>query len=292
MAQATYTLSIQRPRQPAKPPIDGGLIFTYIFLSALCFVIVVPFLWVLSSSLKNDAQYFAVPTQWIPNPPNWMNYPTVIGQYNFLHYIFNSLWLAVYSVVTNLFVSSFVAFGFARFRFPGRNALFLIVLATLMLPGQVLTISLYKVFRDLGWINTFLPILIPKLFGSAFDIFLFRQFFLGLPREIDEAARLDGCSAWGIYWRITLPQSKPVLIVVGIFTFLWSWRDLWGPLIYLNSEQTRTLPMALLTFNVPGKGTDYPLLMAATTIALAVPFILYVIGQRYIDRGIVIADLK
>jgi ABC-type glycerol-3-phosphate transport system permease component len=273
-------------------PIDASLNFTYIVLVIFCFIIVVPFAWVLSSSLKDDAQYFVVPTQWIPNPPIWSNYPTVIIQYRFLHYIFNSLWLALYSVVTNVFVSSLVAYGFARFRFPGRNFLFLIVLATLMLPGQVLTISLYKVFRDLGWINTFLPILVPKLFGSAFDIFLFRQFFLGLPREIDEAARIDGCNAWRIYWNITMPQSKPVIIVIGIFTFLWSWRDLWGPLIYLNSEETRTLPMALLTFNVPGKGTDYPLLLAATTIALVVPLFIYLLGQRYIDNGIVVADLK
>jgi multiple sugar transport system permease protein len=292
MASLTQSLLPQRLQRPKKRRFDGGLLFIYVFLAVFCFIIVVPFAWVLSSSFKDDAQFFVVPMQWIPNPVIANNYPTVIGQYHFLRYIFNSLWLALYSVITNVFVSSFVAYGFARFRFPGRNFLFLIVLATLMLPGQVLTISLYKVFRDLGWINTFLPILIPKLFGSAFDIFLFRQFFLGLPREIDEAARIDGCNAWRIYWNITLPQSKPVLIVVGIFTFLWSWRDLWGPLIYLNSEETRTLPMALLTFNVPGKGTDYPLLMAATTIALAVPLLLYVVGQRYIDNGIVVADLK
>lgn len=187
--------------------------------------------------------------------------------------------------------SSLVAYGFARFRFPGRNVLFVLVLATMMLPQQVLTISLFTIFKDLGWLNTFLPIMVPKLFGSAFDIFLLRQFFLGLSREIDEAARIDGCGTFSILWRMILPQSRPVLIVVAVFTFLHSWKDAWGPLIYLNTDDTRTLPLGLLYFTTP-YGPAYPQLMAATVIALVIPVLLYVIGQRYIDSGVAIAEIK
>jgi ABC-type glycerol-3-phosphate transport system permease component len=222
----------------------------------------------------------------------WSHYSDVVAEYNLHRYIGNSLWLAGYTVVTNVFVSSLVAYGFARFRFRGRELLFIVLLATMMLPSQVTTISLYRTFRDLGWIGTFLPILVPRLFGTAFDIFLFRQYFLGLPREIDEAAKLDGCGSWRIYWNIILPQSKPVLIVVAITSFLYSWRDLWGPLIYLSDESTRTLPLGLLLFSIPGRGTHFPYLMAAAVIALIPPVVLYVLGQRYFDRGIVVAEVR
>lgn len=274
------------------PVIRPRLALTYGLLFAFSFLLVIPFLWLVSASLKNDSQYFAVPTLWLPNPVMWSNYWRVISEYKLLLYIGNSLALAVFSVVANVLVSSLVAYGFARFRFPGRGILFIVLLATMMLPQQISTISLYRVFRDFGWINTFLPILVPRLFGSAFDIFLFRQFFLGLPREIDEAAKLDGCGAWRIYWNIILPQSAPVMIVVAITTFLYSWRDLWGPLIYLSNEQTRTLPLGILLFSVPGKGTIFPLLMAAAVIALIPPVVLYLLGQRYFDRGIIVAEVK
>jgi ABC-type glycerol-3-phosphate transport system permease component len=230
--------------------------------------------------------------QWIPSPVVWSNYTSVIFEYSLYRYIGNSLWLAAFSVLTNVFVSSLVAYGFARFRFRGREFLFIILLATMMLPSQVSTISLYRIFRDLNWIGTYLPILVPRLFGSAFDIFLFRQYFLNLPREIDEAAKLDGCGTWRIYWNIILPQSQPILIVVSITTFLYSWRDLWGPLIYLSDERTRTLPLGLLLFTIPGKGTQFPLLMAAAVIALLPPIVLYVLGQRHFDKGIVVADVR
>jgi ABC-type glycerol-3-phosphate transport system permease component len=274
------------------PRLKGRRLTTYIILFAFSFLLILPFAWLISASLKSEADYFAVPTKWIPNPIMWQNYADVLNEYNMLTYIGNSLWLAVYSVVVNIFVSSLVAYGFARFRFRARNFLFIVLLATMMLPTQVTAISLYRTFRDLGWIGTFLPILVPRLFGSAFDIFLFRQYFLGLPREIDEAAKLDGCGAWRIYWNIILPQSVPILVVVSITTFLYSWRDLWNPLIYLSSESTRTVPLGLLLFFVPGRGTLFPLLMAAAVIALIPPIVLYVFGQRYFDRGIVVAEIR
>ncbi|HEY0757469.1 MAG TPA: ABC transporter permease subunit [Ktedonobacteraceae bacterium] len=151
--------------------------------------------------------------------------------------------------------------------------------------------ALYITFKNLGWIDTFLPILVPQLFGSAYSIFLYRQFFMALSRELDEAARVDGCGYLGIWWHVILPQSRPVVIVVAIFTFLYSWQDAWNPLIYLNSDQTRTVPLGLLYFS-NGYTTVYPQQMAATVVALIVPVILYAIGQRYIDRGVAIAEVK
>jgi multiple sugar transport system permease protein len=268
-----------------------SMILTYLILGIGSVIILLPFAWLLSASLKTLQQYFASPVQWIPHPFVWSNYIEAFTTYNFATYVGNSLFLAVYAMIVNTIVSSLVAFGFARFRFPGRTPLFLLMLSTLMLPSQVLTIPLYIVFRNLGWIDTFLPILVPQLFGSAYSIFLFRQFFMGLPRELDEAAHVDGCSHLGVWWHVILPQSRPVLIVVAIFTFLYSWSDAWNPLIYLNSDQTRTVPLGLLYFS-NGYTTVYPQMMAATVVALAVPAILYAIGQRYIDTGVAIAEVK
>ena len=268
-----------------------SLILTYVFLSIWAVVILLPFIWLISASLKTVGQYFASPIQWIPNPFVWHNYVEVFTVYGFGTEVVNSLFLATYSMVVNTIISSLVAYGFARFRFPGRTILFVLMLSTLMLPSQVLTIPLYITFKNLGWIDTFLPILVPQLFGSAYSIFLYRQFFMNLPRELDEAARVDGCGYLRIWWHVILPQSRPVLIVVAIFTFLYSWQDAWNPLIYLNSDQTRTIPLGLLYFS-NGYTTVYPQQMAATVVALIVPVILYAIGQRYIDRGVAIAEVK
>lgn len=268
-----------------------SMFWTYVVLIVLSMIILFPFLWLVTSSLKNEFQYYAIPIQWMPNPVMWSNYVDVFATYNFFHYIFNSLWLGAYSVITGTFVSALVAYGFARFRFPGRTAWFIVLLATMMIPSQILIISLYTVFRNLGWIDTFLPLMVPKLFGDAFSIFLLRQFFMNLPRELDDAARVDGCGSFRIFWSIILPQSKPVVIVVAIFVFLNSWRDAWGPLIYLSSDSNRTVPLGLLAFTNPYKAVD-PQLMAATLIALVVPVILYALGQRYIDSGVAIAEAK
>ena len=268
-----------------------SLVATYIILVIVSIIMLVPFAWLISASLKTANQYFATPIQWLPHPFEWSNYVQVFTEYNFGRYIFNSVWLAAFAVVANTFASALVAYGFARFRFPGRTILFMLLLATMMIPTQIMTISLYTTFSSWGWIDTFLPIMVPQLFGSAFSIFLFRQFFMRLPRELDEAARIDGCGSFRIFWHIILAQSKPVVIVVAIFTFLASWRDAWGPLIYLSSNDKRTVPLGLLFFTSAYK-TVYPQLMAATAVALIVPVILYALGQRYIDRGVAIAEVR
>jgi ABC-type glycerol-3-phosphate transport system permease component len=244
------------------------MLWTYAILIVVSLIVLFPFIWLVTSSLKSEFQYYAIPIQWIPNPVQFSNFVEVFTQYRFTHYVVNSLWLAAFAVVASLFSSALVAYGFARFRFPGRTVLFILVLATMMLPSQIMTIALYNIYKSLGWIDTFLPLMVPRLFGDAFSIFLFRQFFLGLPREIDEAAR-----------------------IVAIFLFLGSWRDAWTPLIYLSSDANRTVPLGLLFFSNPFKSVD-PQLMAATLVALVVPVVLYALGQRYIDSGVAIADLK
>lgn len=288
--EAAHTQA-ERRYQRGKALQRVSKILTYILLIIWALVILVPFVWLIGASLKTTQQYFASPIQWLPNPFVWNNYVEVFTVYHFATYVGNSLFLAVYSTVVNTIISSLIAFGFARFRFPGRTPLFVLMLSTLMLPPQVLTIPLYITFKNLGWIDTFLPILVPQLFGSAYSVFLYRQFFIGLPRELDEAARVDGCGHLGIWWHVILPQSRPVLIVVAIFTFLYSWQDAWSPLIYLNSETTRTVPLGLLYFS-NGYTTVFPQQMAATVVALIVPVILYAIGQRYIDSGVAIAEVK
>lgn len=263
----------------------------YVFLIICAIIFLAPFVWLVSASLKNTTQYYANPIQWIPNPTMWSNYVEVFTIYGFAQAIGNSLFLALWSMFTSTIVSSLIAFGFSRFRFPGRTPLFILMLSTLMLPAQVLTIPLYITFKNFGWIDTFLPIMVPQLFGSAYSIFLFRQFFLGLPRELDEAAHIDGCGHLRVWWHVILPQARPVIIVAAIFAFLGSWRDAWNPLIYLSSQNTHTIPLALLYFS-NGYTNVYPQMMAGTVVALAVPVILYALGQRYIDSGVAIAEMK
>ncbi|HLI69439.1 MAG TPA: carbohydrate ABC transporter permease [Ktedonobacteraceae bacterium] len=289
-ALAARTRAVRRYRR-GRAYVRASMILTYLILGVGAIIILAPFAWLLSASLKTTEQYFASPIQWIPQPIVWSNYAEAFTIYGFGREVLNSLFLATYAMVVSTTVSSLVAYGFARFRFPGRTPLFILMLSTLMLPAQALTIPLYITFVKFGWVGTFWPILIPQLGGSAYSIFLYRQFFMGLPRELDDAARVDGCGYLGVWWHVILPQSRPVLIVVAIFTFLWSWKDAWNPLIYLNSDQTRTVPLGLLYFS-NGYTTVFPQMMAATVVALVVPVILYSIGQRYIDRGVAIAEVK
>jgi multiple sugar transport system permease protein len=273
---------------------DAGLLATYIVLAIGTFVFLAPFAWLISASLKDDAQFNLIPIKWIPNPVVWSNFVRAFTEFHLGTYLFNSLWLAAFSIVVNIIVCSLIAYGFARFHFPGRNILFFLLLSTMMFPPQVLTIPLFTIFRQLGWLGTFLPIMVPKMFGlgATYEIFLFRQFFITLPTEIDEAAQIDGASTFDVYWRIILPLAKPTIIVTAVFSFLDSWKDAWGPLVYLNDNNLRTLPIGLLFFVRNLDTIAYPELMAATLIALIIPTLLYLFGQRYIDNGVVITSSK
>lgn len=269
----------------------AGRSFFYVTMLLFSIVILVPFVYLFTSSLKTNAQYFQIPIEWIPSPPQWQHYYHVFIELKFYRYMVNSTFLAITSVILGVASSSLIAYGFARFRFPLRNAMFVLVIATMMLPGQVTMLPLFIYFRDIGWLDSYKPLLVPLLFGSPYLIFLMRQFFVGLPREIDEAAKIDGCGYLRIWWNVIMPQSKPVLIVSSLFVFLGSWKDVFGPLIYLNSRESYPLAVGLLYFTSP-TANQYTLILAAIMIALVPTILFFILSQKYLNDGVNIANLK
>jgi len=257
-------------------------------------VALVPFYLMLAMSLKTSAEIAANPWA-LPHSPQWINYVhtwTVEGTgVTFSTFFRNTFVIASLSTLGTVLSSSLVAFGFARCRFAGRDRLFLLLLSTMMLPGIVTMIPSYLGFRYLHWIDTLYPLIVPAFFAGAFNVFLLRQFLLTLPRELDEAALLDGANYFQIYWRIAMPLSKPALITVALFAFTYAWKDLMGPLIYLNSASNQTLELGLRTFQTI-HGTDWNLLMAGAVIVLMPLLVLFFLGQRYFVQGIVMSGLK
>ncbi|MBI1881161.1 MAG: carbohydrate ABC transporter permease [Chloroflexi bacterium] len=251
-----------------------------------------PFIWLVSSSLKLEQRVFQFPPQWIPDPIRWMNFYDALTAKPFHIYLKNTMLIAALNQVAILLAASFCAYGFARIEFPGRDFWFGVVLATMMLPYFVVMVPQFVMFTRLGWVDTFLPLTVPFFFGGgAFNIFLFRQFFRSLPKELTDAARIDGCSEFDIYWRIMLPLSKPALITVAIFTFLFTWNDFIGPLLYLSSPEKLTVALGLSAFRGVMR-TQWNLLMAAT-VAMTLPVvILFFFLQRYFIRGVVMSGLK
>ncbi len=264
-------------------------IFLLFFFAVLMFI---PFLWLLTSSFKTQNQIFQYPPSWIPNPFRPGNYVRALTYKPFALYFRNSMIIATLNVIAVVFTASFCAYGFARIRFKGREFWFGVVMATLFLPYTILIVPNFLIFTKLGWVNTFLPLTVPLFFGGgAFNIFLLRQFFRTIPEELADAARIDGCTEFGIYWRIFLPLAKPALITVGIFTFLAAWNDLLGPIIYLRSPDKFTVAAGLASFR---SQTDisWDLQLAAAT-AMTVPVILlFFFTQRYFIKGIVMTGLK
>ena len=254
----------------------------------------VPFYLMLVMSLKTSAEIAQNPWA-LPRVPQFFNYVrtwTIEGtEVTFATFFKNTIVIAVLSTLGTVLSSSLVAFGFARLRFPGRDRLFVLLLATMMLPGIVTMIPSYIGFRYLHWIDTFYPLIVPSFFGGAFNVFLMRQFFMTLPRELDEAARLDGATYFQIYARVLLPLTRPALVTVGLFSFIGHWKDLMGPLIYLNSTENQTLELGLRTFQTI-RGTEWNLLMAGSVIVLVPLLILFFAGQRYFIQGIVMSGLK
>ncbi|MBI3957206.1 MAG: carbohydrate ABC transporter permease [Chloroflexi bacterium] len=251
-----------------------------------------PFLWLLSSSLKLERMIFIFPPQWIPNPVRFQNYVDALTYKPFGTYIANTLWIVLLNEIAIVGSASFCAYGFARIRFPGRDAWFGIVLATMMVPYFVLMIPQFVIFSRLGWTDSYLPLTVPFFFGGgAFNIFLLRQFFRTLPPELADAARIDGCDEFGIYWRIFMPLAKPALITVGIFTFLNGWNDFIGPLLYINSPDKFTVAIGLATFRSIMR-TRWDLLMAASTAMILPVLVLFFFAQRYFIQGIVLSGLK
>lgn len=254
-----------------------------------------PFAWMLSVAGQDSGGVFAVPFRWIPERYHWENFSAVTSLLPFGRYAANTALITGSVLIGTLLSSSLVAFGFARLRFRGRNALFSLCLATMMLPGQVTMIPLYLLFSSLGWIDTYLPLIVPSFFGSPFAIFLLRQFFLTIPREYDEAAMLDGASRFRIYWSIILPLSRPALATVALITFVGTWNDFFGPLIYLNSPELATLTLGLnmLKAQVVGTGsTPWHILMAGAVLVLLPNIVVFFLAQKQFIRGIATGGIR
>lgn len=269
-----------------------GRVFAYTVLIIVALLMIFPFLWLVSSSLKSQLEIFNYPPTWIPNEIMFQNYVEAMTFRPFPRYLTNSVAVAFLNVIAVVSSSSLCAYGFARIRFWGREFWFGIVIATLLLPNIVTLVPQFIIFTRLGWVDSILPLTIPLFFGGgAFNIFLLRQFFRTIPEELADAARIDGCSEFGIYWRIMLPLSRPALITVSIFTFLAAWNDLIGPLVYLRTPETYTVAIGLAQFR-GAMTTRWDLQMAAATVMVLPVVALFFFAQRYFIRGIVMTGLK
>ena len=263
----------------------------YVLLVGLGIILVIPFFWQLLSSLKRTDQIFQFPPQWIPNPWVWSNYSKAFTILPFHIYFRNTMIIEVGCIVGLILSVTPVAYGFARLRAPGKNALFGVLLGTMMLPWVVTLVPTYVIFAKLGWLNTFLPLIVPSFFGSAYFTFLMRQFFLSIPTEMEEAARIDGANTWQILWKIFVPLSKAILATMVIFTFIDKWHDFMGPLIYLNDPGLYTLAVGINFF----KGqysTDWNYLMAASTALTVPPLLIFFFAQRFFIEGIQLGGVK
>lgn len=251
-----------------------------------------PFFWMLSTSLKSTGDAFTYPIAWIPTEPRWDNYAKALLSGDFLRALRTTLVIVLPMVVGEGLSCSLVGYGFARIPFPGRRVLFMLVISTMMLPQQVTMIPTFIIYRQLGWLDTFLPFWIPAfLAAGSFFVFLMRQFFMSIPAELDDAARVDGCSTLGIFWRIMLPLAKPAVSAVGLFSFIANWNDYFRPLIYLTSPENRTLMLLLASFQQAFR-VEWGQLMAATTVILMGPLLVFFFAQRIFIQGIVFTGIK
>ncbi len=255
-------------------------------------VLLIPFFWMISTSLKPTNQVFIFPPIWIPRPIMWENYVKACQLLPVGTFFKNTFIYVGFCVVGETLVSSFVAFGFARLRFRGSTILFFVLLATMMIPRQVTMIPLYVLFARLGWINSYKPLIVPVYFGNAFLIFLLRQFFRTIPKEMDDAAKIDGCGFLGIYSRIALPIAKPALGVIAIFSFQGTWQYLMGPLIYLNDMEKFPIALGLRAFQTSLGRVDWTSLMAVSTLAMIPVLALFFIAQKYYIQGITLTGVK
>jgi multiple sugar transport system permease protein len=262
-----------------------ALVFAILILAGFAFL--APFAWMISTSLKPLGETMSLPPQWLPSVPQWKNYPDAIaGMGHFWRYTANTLYLCVLSVTGAVASSALAAYGFSRVEWKGRDKVFLILLATMMIPFPVIMVPIFGLFKHLGWIGSFKPLWVPAFFAGAFNVFLLRQFFLGLPKDISEAARIDGCSEFQIFLWVILPLCKPALLVVALFQFMFTWNDFLGPLIYLTRQEDFTLALGLQSFQSQNGGTEWHFLMAASTLVVLPVIVLFFFTQRSFIEGI------
>lgn len=280
-------------RNPTSRVVTHSIL--HLILIAGSVVMLIPLVWTVSTSLKTLQQIAIWPPEWIPNPVMWSNYVEVFDAAPVTLWLRNSMIIVLADVIGSVVTCSFVAYGFARMRFPGRDALFILLLSTLMLPYIVRLIPLYVLYNQWGWINTFLPVTVPQLLGrNPFFIFLLRQFFMGIPDDLSDAARIDGCSEFGIWWRIVLPLSKPALAAVTIFAFQQAWDNFLAPLVYMAGRpDLRPLAVGLyLLRGGAGQLPDTHYMMALSTLMILPMLLMFAVGQRYFIQGVTLSGLK
>lgn len=273
-------------------------VLKYVLLITLTISFIFPFFWMATSALKNDDQVFTVPPVWIPNPAFPENFVNAWNLQDFNQFTLNTVFkYALPATIGTVLSSAVVAYGFARINWPGRNLLFGLCLATLMIPSQVRLIPLFVIFKELGWLGTYLPLSVPPFFGNAFYIFLLRQFFMTIPNELSDAARVDGANEFVILLRIILPLARPALVVVALFTLVASWNDYFGPLIYVNQESQYTLALGINRLRgalteVGSQQLGFPYLMAVSTIVTIPILLVFAFAQRTFIEGISLTGLK
>ena len=320
MAEATVTRASQvalvarRQRERARLMRRLSKVLIHAILIGGGIAVLIPFFWMVSASLKEDWEIFQVPPTWIPEKPLWGNYYTVLtgervvgvkadagisraGQgWSFMRYMGNTAFITACVLVGRVLMASLAAYGFARLRFPGRNTMFVIMLSTMMIPGHVTMIPIYMIWRNLGLLDTYFPLILPVWFGGgAFFVFLLRQFIMSIPHDYDDAARMDGASWFGIYTRIILPMAKPALGTVAIFSFMGTWNDFMGPLIYITTMKKYTMAVGIHFFVSQASSSARPLWnlrMAASVVAMVPPMLLFFLAQRYYIQGVVVSGIK
>jgi ABC-type glycerol-3-phosphate transport system permease component len=278
-------------KKSPNPLTPAKRFFAYAILCIAAAIFLLPLFWMLSSSLKPEWQVLANPPVWLPNPPRWENYREALTYLPFGRYAINTLIISLGAIVGHVLSCTLVAYAFARLRAPGKDLLFLLVLSTLMLPYPVTMVPLFAIFNWLGWIDTFLPLIVPAFFGNAFYIFLLRQYFLTLPPELEDAARIDGANTLQILWRVILPISTPALATVVIFTFQATWNDFLQPLIYLQDQSRYTLTLGLNFFRGSFQ-VNWAYLMAASLVVVLPIVLVFFFTQRLFIQGIAMTGMK
>lgn len=267
--------------------------FRHAILLIVTVIFLLPFYWMLMSSLKENTMVFSNPIVWFPHPLRWQNYPEALNYpgFPFLKFLWNSTYYAGGVTIGTVISCSLAGYAFARLRYPGRDLIFSITIGSLMIPGIVTFIPVFLLFKNLGWLGSYKPLIVPAFFGNAFFIFMMRQFFAAMPEELADAGRVDGAGEFVIFWRIMLPLVRPALLVMAVFTFLWTWHEFFGPLIYLSQQDQYPLSLGLYAFRAR-RTTEWGLMMAGASLTTFPLVILFFFAQRYFLEGIKMTGLK
>lgn len=294
--QESYSIdhNIERIRL-THPLWQRGLtsLLRHAILTFVAIIFAIPFYWMVVSSLKPNDMVFSNPIQWFPNPVRWQNYydAATYPSFPFLRFLWNSTFYAGTVTIGTVLSCAMVGYGFARLRFPGRDLLFMLTLVTLMIPGVVTLIPTFLLFKTVGLLGSYAPLILPRFLGDAFFIFMMRQFYLGLPTELADAARVDGAGEFRIFWQIMLPLVRPALLVMAVFTFLWTWHDFFGPLIYLSDPSQYPLSLGLFSFRAQ-RVTEWALTMTGAVLTTLPLILIFFFAQRYFLEGIKLTGLK